>query len=136
MKGISRRTFWWGIRYFHSLNGLKVYLTNHLSAAEGKTRNYTTKKLRQNLDFTWTSQMGFMCPQKYYHEDTTSLHVFQLRRHKLNLIMKKHQTDPKQRNILFKRQGERRSFKDANVIKDQNSKMFQARQKVLKRHDV
>lgn len=45
--------------------------------------------------------------------------------------MNKRQTDPKQRNVVFKRQGERRSFKDANVIKDQNSKMFQTRQKVL-----
>lgn len=57
------------------------------------------KNSRQNLDFMWNSQMDLMCPQKYYHENTTSLRVFQLRRHK---IMKKHQTDPKQRNSLLK----------------------------------
>ena len=124
MKGRSRRKSWWEIRYFHSLNGLKVYLTNYSLAAEGKTSNYTMKNSRQNLDFTRTSQMDFMCPQKYYREDTTSLHVFQLRRHKLNLIMNKRQTDLKQRNVLFKRQGERSSFKDANVIKIKTLKCF------------
>ena len=124
------------IGYFHSLNGLRVHLTNHSPAAEGKTSNYTMQKSRQNIDFMWNSQMDLMCPQKYYHENMTSLCVFQLRRRKLNLIRKKHQTDPKQRNSLFKRQVERRSFKDANVIKDQNSKRFQTRQKMLKRHDV
>lgn len=138
MKGRSRGKFWWGVGYF---NGLKVYpnkpLTLHHSAAGGKTSNYTMEKSDNSLT-EWSKLTSHWGSDRHHVPAEVSPQghsipyvAFRLRMHKLNIIMKKHHTNPKQRNILLRGGGSK-----INVIKDKGCKNVLDQIRMgLKRHD-